>query len=319
MTSRSIACGRCGERLAADAAFCGACGARLSDPHVDRVVGDRYVLRERTGTGVLGILYRAEQLGVGRSVAVKLLPREAEHDRALVERFQREGELLCRLTSPHTVTAYDYGLEPDGTRYIAMEWSSGRSLAELLRDQSPLDEARVLRIMMGVCNSLAEAHGLGVVHRGLQPDSILVELRPSNPDFVKVLDFGSARLVADDGAVSVRKGKIGDVAYRAPEQLLERPIIAATDIYALGVIGFQLVTGRHPFEGARGVAQMVAAHLERIPERASSLRPELSRELDALLARCLDKDPERRPDARTLANVIDGVMSAPPDHDTFRQ
>ncbi len=314
----TIACQRCGERLSPDAAYCGACGARLADANIDRVVGGRYLLRERTSLGSLGIVYRAEQLAVKRPVAVKLLAAEAQQDAELVERFRREGELLCRLTSPHTVTAYEYGEEPDGARYIAMEWSSGRTLSELLRDQAPLDEARVLRIMMGVCDSLAEAHGLGVVHRALRPDNILVELRTSNYDFAKVLEFGSARFSATEGYSSGRHLKIADVAYSAPEQLLEEPIVAATDLYAVGMLAFQLVTGHHPFEGVRSITEMVTAHVGRVPERSTSYRPELSREMDAILVRCLDKDPARRPDARTLANVIAGVLSVPPEHDTLR-
>src|SRR5262249_6463842 len=156
-----IRCNRCGEMLAGDARFCGVCGASLGEPSVARVIANRYVVRERIGSGSLGVVYRAEQLGIRRSVAVKLLAANPDRDGSIVDRFRREGELLCRLTSPHTVTTYEYGCEPDGSLYIVMELSPGRSLADLLVAAGSLHWTRALRILTGLCDSLGEAHAQG--------------------------------------------------------------------------------------------------------------------------------------------------------------
>ena len=144
----TIRCRRCGEALDVTARFCGVCGSVLVDPNIERVIGRRYVLKERIGAGSLGVVYRAEQTGLGRKLAIKLLPAEAAADPTVVARFTREGELLCQLKSAHTVTTYEFDRDADGALYIAMELSSGRSLAETIQHEGPLDYRRVLRILL---------------------------------------------------------------------------------------------------------------------------------------------------------------------------
>jgi len=318
-----IRCKRCGEQLEVTARFCGACGAVIVDANAGRVIGGRYVLKERIGAGSIGVVYSAEQQGLGRKLAIKLLPAGAETDLTIVERFRREGELLCQLRSAHTVTTYEFDRDPDGTLYIAMELSDGKSLAEVFQQEGALAWPRVLRILSGLCDSLGEAHALGIVHRNLRPETILVEYRQANPDFVKVLDFGLAKLLPAQLQLSPVGETVGAVEFMSPEQLMSRPIDARSDLYALGVLGFLLVTGRHPFYRARTYGDLVAAHVRHPPELASSLLPGLPAEIDMVLARCMEKDPERRfPDAASLAALI-GVMlaavgPAPPPTDTIR-
>jgi serine/threonine-protein kinase len=320
----TIRCRQCGEQLEVTARFCGACGAQLVDANIERVVGRRYLLKERIGAGSLGVVYRAEQQGLGRKLAIKLLQADAAADPTVVARFTREGELLCQLRSAHTVTTYEFDRDVDGSLYIAMELSSGKSLAEVFAREGPLDFRRVLRILAGLCDSLAEAHALGVIHRDLKPENILLEARPTNADFVKVLDFGLAKVLPANLALSPVGQTVGSIEFMSPEQLQGKPIDARSDLYALGVLGYLLVTGRHPFADARSYGDMIAAHVSRIPPPPSTVRPELSitTDVDMILARCLEKDPARRfPDAPALAAVI-GVMLqvAAPAHanDTIR-
>ena len=327
-----IRCPSCGESLASDARFCGVCGTKLPDPNIGRVVGGRYVLRELIGSGALGFVYRADQLGLARKLAIKILPADPTRDPTVVARFRREGSVLVNLRSPHTVTTYEYDTEADGTLYIAMELSPGRSLASVIAAEGALDWRRVLHILRGLCDSLAEAHQLGVVHRDLRPANILVEMRPTHRDYVKVTDFGLAKVITDSNTPSPTPvGKtVGAIQYASPEQLLSKPIDGRTDLYALGILGFLLVTGHHPFETARSFGDLVTAHIRTVPPRASLLRGDVPPDVDEILARCLEKDPARRyPDAQALGSTIaialanippqqgDTIPSNPGEEDTM--
>ena len=306
-----IQCERCGERLDAVARFCGACGAPIRDPNTERVIAGRYVLRERIASGSLGIVYRAEQIATGRKLAIKMLPADAYRDREVVERFRREGEVLCQLRSPHTVTTFEFDHEPDGSLYIAMELATGITLAELIQREGPLDWRRALRILAMLCDSLGEAHELGVVHRDLRPHNVLVEQRRGQRDFVKVTDFGLAKLVAVPIHISPVGQTVGSIEVTSPEQLRQQPIDGRSDIYALGIVGYLMVTGRHPLAGARSYGDLVAAHVQRIAPLASTVRPDLPPEVDEILSRCLAKSPDQRyPTTRALATIINVALIA---------
>ncbi len=305
-------CPSCGESLASDAKFCGVCGAKLPDPNVGRVIGQRYVLRELIGSGSLGEVYRADQLGLARKLAIKLLPADPSRDKRTVERFRREGAIFCKLRSPHTVTTYEFDREPDGSLYIAMELSTGASLAELLHAQGPLDWPRALRIMAALCDSLGEAHELGVIHRDLRPQNVLVETRGGR-DFIKVTDFGLAKLLTASVQLSPVGQTVGAVEFAAPEQLQQRPIDGRTDLYALGILGYLMMTGRHPFAEARSYGDMIEAQIRRVPAPVSAVRGDLPPEVDEILARCLAKLPEQRyPTAAALAATIGVALAARP-------
>jgi serine/threonine protein kinase len=316
MVGAVISCPNCGAQLEANARFCGLCGTSLG-----RVIGGRYVLGEQVGTGSLGVVYRAERMGLGRKVAIKLLAADPKNDPRMVERFKREGALLCQLKSPHTVTIYEFDHDADGSLYIAMELAAGRSLATMLREDGPLHWTRVLRILKDLCDALGEAHALGVIHRDLKPENILIEVRPNHRDFAKLLDFGLAKLVHDTAQLSAPGQQIGAIEFSSPEQLLRGQIDGRSDVYGLGVLGFLLATGRHPFHDAKGFGGMVAAHVERMPPLASSVRPDVPADLDVILARCLVKDPAARyPSVAALAAIIDLALAAvPPEPDTIRE
>ncbi len=289
------------------------CGTTIVDVNVGRRIGGRYQLGERIGVGALGPIYAAEQLGLGRKLAIKLLPPDQQRDFTTIERFIREGEVLCRLRSPHTVTTYEFGRDDDGTLYIAMERPSGKRLSDVIEDEGALAWPRVLKILRGLCDSLVEAHELGVVHRELKPENILLEVRATNPDFVKVLDFGLAKLLRSKLDISPVGQTIGVVEYSSPEQLMRQTIDARSDLYALGVLGFVLVTGRHPFEEDRSYGRIIEAHVRKPAPLASSVRADVPGDVDVILARLLEKDPARRfPDATALSAMIDVLLASQP-------
>ena len=308
-----IACDRCGERLDAVARFCGACGAEIRDPNIQRTVAGRYVLRERIASGSLGIVYAAEQIGVGRKVAIKMLPADSNRDVQTVERFRREGEVLCKLRSPHTVTTYEFDREPDGSLYIAMELSAGQSLAHVLRREGPMPWPRVMKVLQGLCDSLGEAHAMGIIHRDLKPENILVEERATNRQFVKVSDFGLAKVMAANLRISPVGQNVGSIEFSSPEQLLDRPLDARSDLYGLGVLAFLLISGVHPFAEARTFGEMVASHIQKMPPRLTAVRPDVPPDVEALIACLLEKDPNRRyPDTATLSAQLGLLLTGTP-------
>jgi eukaryotic-like serine/threonine-protein kinase len=311
----STHCHTCDEILEDDARFCGVCGVSLVDENFGRTIASRYQLRQRVGAGSLGAVYKAEQTGTRRKIAIKLLAPSNQHDATSAERFRREGHVLVNLRSHHTVTTYEFDREPDGSLYIAMELSPGRSLAHVLRHEGPLPWQNVMRILVGLCNSLGEAHTLGVIHRDLKPENILVEERPTDKYFVKVSDFGLAKVLGANLRISPVGQNVGSVEFSSPEQLLDRPIDARSDLYSLGVLSYLLISGQHPFAASRTFGEMVAAHVHAPPRPLRSLRPDVPPDVDSLIMCLLEKSPERRyPNTQTLAAQINLLLQgAPPE------
>jgi serine/threonine-protein kinase len=306
-------CWRCGELLADDARFCGVCGSQLADTNIGRVLNGRFRLEERIGTGTLGAVYRAVREGIGRRVAVKVLDADLGKDPRAVERFRREGSVLCSLRSPHAITTYEFDSTPEGTLYIAMELLEGKSLASVLQLEGALEWPRALKIVRAICSALDEAHALGVVHRDLRPENIYLEPRTNEPDFVKVVDFGLAKMARAE-ALTAQDQTIGALEYMSPEQLVRRPVDARTDVYALGILAYRMVTGEHPFADARTASAMIAAHVERVPQPPSQRARHLGlpADVDDIVARCLEKEPHRRfPDVRALTALLDVVLAKP--------
>jgi serine/threonine-protein kinase len=172
-------------------------------------------------------------------------------------------------------------------------------------------------MMAQLCDSLGEAHEAGVIHRDLKPSNVLVEQRPNQRDFIKVLDFGLAKLVKTSVNLSPVGQHIGDIEVSSPEQLMQKPMDGRSDLYALGIIGFIMLTGRHPFAEERSYGGLVAAHIHKPPPRASQFKPDLPADVDEILARLLVKNPEQRyPSAAALAGTISVLLSMQPNPDS---
>ena len=271
--------------------------APAADALIGHLVNDKFRILGLIARGGMGKVYRAEQIPLGRICAVKILnPKyEGDEDPEFQKRFFLEAATAAKLTHPNTVTIFDYGRDGD-IYYIAMEYIQGRTLYRILREEGPLRESRVGRIMSQVCRALREAHQLGVIHRDMKPANIAVLDAGDEADRVKVLDFGLVKEVAEDKEDLTQEGMfMGSPKYMAPEQILGNPVSAASDIYSLGIVAYELLTGKVPFDKGASVKTMMA-HVNEDPPAIRSMYDglELSDELEAILERCLLKNPEDR-------------------------
>ena len=263
--------------------------------HEARQLG-QYTLHEKIGEGGMGEVYRASHAMLRRPTAVKLLlPDRAGHEQ--LERFEREVQITSRLTHPNTVSIFDYGRTPDGVFYYAMEYLEGLDLEHLVRVGGPQTPARVAHILRQVAGSLAEAHAIGLIHRDVKPANvILVPERGGAVDVAKVLDFGLAKELDRRATLTQDDWMIGTPHYLAPETISGgRGVDGRTDLYALGCVGYYLLTGRTVFEG-QNVIEVASHHLNARPlPPAERLGQEVPEPLSDLILACLEKDRERRP------------------------
>jgi serine/threonine-protein kinase len=277
----------------------------------------RYRIGEKIASGGFGSIYRARDASTNAPVALKVLHTDLASDPGLAARFRREATVLASLRDPHTVATYEHGQAADGTLYIAMELLSGRSLQAELRAEGPLPWWRMLAIMRGVCSSLIEAHALGIVHRDLKPANIHLEQRGGKPDFVKVLDFGIVKVLdgsnLHDEAHITRVGQaVGTLDYMSPEQIIGGETDHRTDLYTLGVVAYEMITGRRPFADAITPPALMTALVTRTPMPPSVLfhKDCFPPAVDHLILRCLARDPQERfADAAELADAIDEILT----------
>ncbi|MCC6557435.1 MAG: TonB family protein [Polyangiaceae bacterium] len=269
------------------------------DPLLGMTVAGRYRILSLIARGGMGKVYKAEQSALGRICAVKVLVpgEQAEKDPDFYKRFSREASTAAKLTHPSSVTIFDYGKDEDlGIYFIAMEYLDGRTLHRVLHEEGPLDEARVNRIAQGICRSLSEAHGLGLVHRDLKPGNVLLMDCGDEKELVKVLDFGLVKDTSAQGDDLTQTGLfIGSPKYTAPEQVMGAEISARSDIYSLGVVLYELLTGKPPFDKKVSTATLMA-HVSEPPPPFAERNPDVlvSPEMEAIVFRCLEKDPARR-------------------------
>jgi eukaryotic-like serine/threonine-protein kinase len=285
--------------------------------YINAVLNNRFKVESKIGEGGFGAVYRGVQLATGRKVALKLLHPEMTKDENLVARFRREGMVLCNLRDAHTITTYDFDQTPDGTLYIAMELLEGKSLHQLFHEQAPLEWRRMFKILTEMCSSLAEAHSQGIVHRDLKPENVYLETRPGNPEFVKILDFGIAKVMRGDTIdpqspqLTATGQTLGTLEYMSPEQLMGKPLDGRSDVYALGVVAYEMTTGRLPFPDAKGPAGLITAQLKQTPVPPSQANPKanLPPAADRVILKCLEKNKDTRyPDVTALSNALQEVM-----------
>src|SRR5262249_33831937 len=282
-------------------------GASLSgskDPFIGTVLNNRYLVETKLGQGGFGAVYKGKQTIVGREVALKVLHPDMARDPNLVARFRREGAVACNLRDAHTVTTYDFDQTPDGVLYIAMELLTGRSLHDIFYDEAPLPWRRVLKVIEQMCSSLGEAHRQGIVHRDIKPENIYLEDRPGYTDYVKVLDFGIAKIIRGDiggggpqqPQLTATGQTLGTLEYMSPEQLMGKQLDGRSDIYAMGVLAYELMVGPLPVPDAQGPAELIGAQLKKTPPAPSVALPtgNIPPTVDAVVLRMLEKDRTRR-------------------------
>lgn len=287
--------------------------ARLASVEAKRV--GQYQLNEKLGSGGMGVVYKGHHAMLRRPTAVKLLDPERTTEES-IGRFEREVRLTSLLNHPNTITVYDFGRTDEGVFYYAMELLEGIDLEALVRMYGPQSPGRVIHLLKQVCGSLAEAHGTGLIHRDIKPGNIMLTQRGGICDFVKVLDFGLVKAISTqkEAALTMANTLTGTPLYMSPEAI-ERSdhVDARSDLYAVGAVGYFLLTGEPVFNG-NSVVEICMAQIKQIPARPSErLRRAVSPELEDVLLSCLAKRPEDRPQtAKELAKRLSQIVLEAP-------
>jgi serine/threonine-protein kinase len=279
-----------------------------ASPNVPRVLDEKYRLEQLLGRGGMGAVYRARDMRLDRLVAVKVVRAELLGDPEARRRFRREAQIVARLQHPGIVAIFDYGSLPDGGAYLVMELVRGEDLRRVLVREGSLEPERATRILSSVCSAIEAAHRQGVLHRDLKPENILL---PGDDCEAKVLDFGVAKIIdrdrrdatmADSGTVLTVEGAVvGTPAYMAPEQLRGQTPDARTDVFSLGVIAYEMLTGNLPF-GRGTLADVILAQSRGVSQGSvDGLPPPLAR----AVRMALELDPDRRPPSpQAFAHLI---------------
>lgn len=284
--------------------FCLNCGSDTTrepakDPLLGQTLVGKYLIQETIGSGAMGTIYKAEQTALGKTVVIKVLHKHLLSDPELIQRFHREARAASRLNHPNCVQIMDFGTLDDGALYIAMEYIHGIDLATLLEREYPLDHRRLIGIMKQVMMALDEAHANGVLHRDLKPENIMIEDRRTAKDHVKVVDFGIAKLDENNPnskrSFQTRTGIVcGTPEYMSPEQARGQKLDARSDLYAIGVMLYHMVTDRLPFEAGSPI-EVVTKHISEPPVPPRMHRADLPEAVDRLILTLLEKDREKRP------------------------
>lgn len=310
MSTATVTCGNCRHEFAATALFCPHCGrAKVRDDGdvlLGKILGERFLVQERLGQGASGTIYRAEHVTLRRKVAIKVLHHELVRDDLALERFRREATTVADIDNDHIVEIHDFGRTPDGRLYLAMELLEGETLDAVLAREGKLPVERVVDVMTQVGDALIEAHAIGYIHRDIRPRNIFLQARRGKPNFVKILDFGLAKAVESEGqAASTSLGMtFGDPRYMSPEQARGDAIDRRADVYQLGCVAYEMLTGGPPFMGGR-VFDVLARHVNEAPQPVGRLRDDVPKWLEAAVMTMLAKQPADR--FATLSRMVEAL------------
>jgi len=304
-------CVACNQSFSLDQMFCPNDGSKLvklrstPDQLLGRVFDHRYELRAVLGEGGMGTVYRAWQMSVDREVAIKVIHPKLAAVRAVAKRFLREARLASRLNQANIVNVYDFGQSDDGILYLVMELLRGHPLARELEPRRPLPLRRITTIAAQICDALDAAHGQGIIHRDLKPHNIVLLDEPPGRDLIKILDFGLAKSLSHEttSLVTQTDALLGTPLYMPPEQIMGKPSDARGDLYSLGCILYQMVSGRPPFSGDN-LNAVLAMHLQ---EPAPPLPDTTPPALATLISRLMMKAPEDRP---PTAGIVHTAITA---------
>jgi serine/threonine-protein kinase len=287
---------------------------------IDQVIADRYRVVELIGRGGMGAVYRAEHIHIKKSFAFKVLHPELTHQQEAVRRFEREAIAAARIDHPNVATAIDFGNLPTGEFYLVLDYVQGKSLRELLNQEGPLSEARTVRISRQIASALGAAHAANIVHRDLKPDNVMLVESNAEPDFVKVLDFGIAKVRTENAPNEPALTRFGTVfgtpEYMSPEQALGQSVDRRSDLYSLGIMMYEMLSQSTPFADEQ-IVTVLSRQMTEAPKPLPSVSPELS----AIIMRLLAKLPDERPasaeqlieefDRLPLARLTDAAQGIP--------
>ena len=301
----------------------------IKDPFVGRVLDDKYCVEERLGAGGMGAVYRARHLEMDRPVAIKVLQQRFVEDEAARTRFLIEARAAVMLRHPNAISVTDFGQTSEGCVYIVMELLEGRTLREILTREGVIETARAISIMLQASDAVAAAHDAGIIHRDLKPSNILVTQSADQPAIVKVLDFGIAKFTGDeDGTLVQANSVIGTPRYMSPEQNNGYELTPATDVYSLGVILYEMLTGMAPFTGSTP-AEIAQKHATAEPHAPREIVAAIPEDIERVVLHALEKRPEDRPvngadfrqelfDATERLGLEHHALTSAPDIDALR-
>ena len=263
---------------------------QVQDPLVGQVIAGRYEIMQRVGEGGMGVVYKARQTSIDRIVAIKMLNSQMAQDQNWVQRFNNEARACSQLQHPNTIRMFEFGQTSDNRPFMAMEFLDGQSLRDAISKSAPMPPARVVKILIQCCASLAEAHAIGIIHRDIKPDNVFLLSMAGSPDFVKLLDFSVAKLLQDDRMRTQAGVVFGTPQYMSPEQGRGLPLDPRADLYSLGILAYEMLTGNVPFnhENPMTVLQMHIRH--QLPQLPQSVPPNVQQ----LVYKALEKEAGKR-------------------------
>ncbi len=297
-------CPQCGVRFPDDSQFCPHDGTATqsvdlpstADPLVGQVIDDRYRVEGRIGQGGMGVVYRAKHVMLDKVLALKVLRSDMASDQESVQRFINEARAASSIGHPNIVDISDFGTLPNGAVYFAMEYLDGEPLSDVIDDSGGIEAPRAVHILTQIASALAAAHAQGITHRDLKPDNILTVRKGGDDSFVKVLDFGIAKVAGARNKLTRTGMVFGTPDYMAPEQAAGEPVDARTDVYALGVIAYELCTGEVPFKADTFVG-VVTKHMREAPKPPSEWSAHFAKQFkgfEPVIMKALEKKPGKR-------------------------
>jgi|FLOH01.1.fsa_nt_gi eukaryotic-like serine/threonine-protein kinase len=272
-------------------------------------LGSDFEIKRLLGRGAMANVYLAKETQLGRFVALKVLLSQHSKDETARKRFEREAKAAASLSHPSVVQVYRFGRLPDETPFLVMRFVKGRTMEERLKAEGRLATALTRQVLLEVASALSAAHSQGIVHRDVRPANVLWD---EESERALLSDFGIAALLVTSGEEATRLTKtgqmMGDPRYLSPEQLLDQDLTELADIYAFGVMGYELLTGEGPYD-ARTNTQWITAHLSQDPKDLRIARPDVPADIADLLKRCLSREPKHRPSAADVVSVLAGDPS----------
>lgn len=287
---------------------------RTGSDLVGLTLSDRYEVIEILGKGGMGVVYKGRRTQINKFVAIKVLKTSLIEDEVSLKRFEQEAIASANLDDPHLISVYDFGYGPSGEPYLVMDFLEGKSLEDIIERQGPVSLERFLHIFSQACQALSYIHNRGIIHRDLKPSNIMLVRTQSSDEFVKLVDFGIAKVIGDDQKLmqklTATGQSFGSPLYMSPEQCMGKEVDVRSDIYSLGCVMFEALTGRTPIAGENAL-QTVFMHINSPPLLLNQVGPGLTHppHVQDLIMRCLEKDPDKRFQSAQEIGSILGEMS----------